>query len=1297
MRTNTLRQQARDWRVQSLLLLMAVSGWIGWAGTSRAAETFILDEPLATRPNVKAKPNMLFVLDDSGSMNWSYMPDELGASVNATDQPYTGKYGYWTPQCNGTAFDPSLAYPPPLNADGSSFPNSSFRSARSDGFAGTGSVDLGATEAVTTARTSTSSATIGNGSRSFTITGSGNSSETFVIGKDIKAEQTTNSSRWMTGTVTGWSGSGNTWTLTINVTNTGGGGDRSGWSISQLLQVGTRYYYTYTATGAARQPAMAWTYGADGNVITSPTFYRECMSDIGSSPGSSVFTKVLIASQPADVQQNYANWYSYYRKRTFLMRTAVGRAFSVLNDGYRVGFTTINTTSAVDGPGFQSIADFGTTQKNTVYEKLYAASANGSTPLRAALSKAGRYFANKMSGQTDPVQYSCQRNYTLLSTDGYWNTGSESSSYGPFKLDGSSNVNNQDATEERPMYDGTSIVVTRNAYTVGTLGSCRLLNQNRYNVSTQRQTFSSGAWTNDGSPTTSCVTGGTTITNGQTASTLAGTVANGSSVTETTGGATNTLADVAQYYYQTDLRTTALGNCTSSASGTQQNVCSNNIPASGRDTAPHQHMTTFTIGLGVNGTLAYDRNYLTQTAGDFVNLKNGSISWPEPGSDRGATNIDDLWHGAVNGRGQYYSALNASALSEAVSGVVNSIQEQNGSSSAASTSALELVAGDNNQVFKASYTTKTWAGDLQAYTLNGDTAAISATPVWSAQAILTNTAASSRKIFYRRPTATTTLRAFNWTNLNADGYGTNFSNLCSQTLVASQCSGLSSAEATLANTGANLVDFLRGTRTFETANSASGTTRALYRTRVGPLGDIINGAPVYVSKPPFSYTDTGYVDFVLAKKTRKPAVYVAANDGMLHAFSAATADGGTELWAYVPSELMPNLYRLADAGYESRHRYFVDGAPVIGDIRVGNTWKTILVGGLNKGGRSYYALDITDPEDPKALWEFSDTNLGLTYGNPVITKNKDGVWTVVFASGYNNISNGDGKGHLFVLNANTGAKILDIPTTAGTTTDPSGLAKINGWIDDSADNTSKRFYGGDLFGNLWRFDVDNLVQPNRSALLLAEFKINATTPQPITVKPETVEISGKPVIVVATGKYFGTADIEDTTQQSIYAVKDALTNTGLGDVRTNNTMVRQTFTVTGVTASITSNQVNWGTQNGWWVDLPNTGERVATDMALQFGTLSIGTAIPSGDACSSGGSSWRYYLNAANGNALEDPAGEQWSANALIVGQSWVKLENGETRILRQNSDGTIKTERPPGGGGAAGVPHRNSWRELTD
>lgn len=136
---------------------------------------------------------------------------------------------------------------------------------------------------------------------------------------------------------------------------------------------------------------------------------------------------------------------------------------------------------------------------------------------------------------------------------------------------------------------------------------------------------------------------------------------------------------------------------------------------------------------------------------------------------------------------------------------------------------------------------------------------------------------------------------------------------------------------------------------------------------------------------------------------------------------------------------MHDMYKLADSDYGNNHVYFVDGSPIVGDICTNPTtisesnpssmcssatsWKTILVGGLNKGGKGFYALDITVPSSPKGLWEFSDADMGYTYGNPIITRRKDGKWVVIVSSGYNNVS-GDGKGHIYVIDAATGS-LLD--------------------------------------------------------------------------------------------------------------------------------------------------------------------------------------------------------------------------------------------------------------------------------
>lgn len=1321
-----------------------------------AQATDISDVPLITSPNVQAKPNLMFVLDDSGSMAWDYMPDIMGSSGDGR----TGKYGYWSSQCNGVAFNPTLTYLPPLNADGTSKPNSDFSAAWTDGFTQTGSIDLGAT--ATQTLTSTNSPGTGSGSKTFNFSASSVDSTTFTVGNAVTLTQTvttvtvtaTTSGRnttyttktdtttnTLTGTVTSWTGSGSTWTLVANITSstsagpsttttTSSKGSASGptttasnWSVTPTY--GTRYYYTYGGTGT--ETAMSWTYGSDGKVDTSTPFYQQCMSDIGSSTGSSVFQKVLIANQSAELKQNYANWYSYYRTRTLLMRTAVGRAFSALDGGYRVGFSTINSsTDATTASGFQPVGDFAGDQRSTLYTKLYGATANGGTPLRGALSKIGRYYAGYFnSTQKDPVQYACQRNFVLLSTDGYWNKGGspgateDNSTYGPLDLNGNL-VGNQDGNEVRPMYDGstTTITYSRVAYRVGTAGG-NGCNSRQYPVRATNQTSSDNInWTPAPSAPSNnnrtCQAGSyvppdATQTVGANAG---GTVYSAAvAVTSSAGGSSDTLADVAQYYYSNDLRKIS-GVCQSDSSGTNQNVCGSVVPTSGRDTNPHQHMTTFAIGLGVSGTLAYSRDYLTQTAGAYADLVSGKASWPAPttsisGSSGDARNIDDLWHAAVNGRGQYYSALNASQLADAITGVVNSITEVTGSSAAATTSTLELVAGDKNQVYSASYTTGSWTGDLQAFKLDGDTGAIGTTAVWSAQAKLTSTAQSARKIYYRQP-GTGTRRAFVWDNLNADGYGDYFSGLCSNTARAvTQCtSGLNADEKTAANDGARLVNYLRGERTYESANTTLSTSRALYRARTGLLGDIINGAPRFVSKPNFSYSDAGYIDFVQNNARRKPMIYVAANDGMLHAFSAddgtngGTNDGGTELWAYVPTAVMGNLYRLADTDYASKHRYFVDGAPVVGDVYVSGTWKTILVGGLGNGGRSYYALDITDPENPVPLWEFSDDNLGLTFGNPVITKRADGSWVVVFASGYNNYSPGDGKGRLFVLNAYTGTRShTDVVTSAGSTDNPSGLAKINGWIEQDSDNTSTRFYGADLLGNLWRFDIDGLLAPKNSALLLAQFLLDGTTPQPVTTRPRLTKIDGKTVVVVGTGRYLGSSDISDTTTQSLYAIKDSLTDTGLGDVRNNDTLVHQTFSPgsTADTVTVSNLPVNWESNNGWWMDLPHSGERLSTDLAMQGGVLAMATSIPNGDACSSGGSSWNYFLSTGNGSALQNVAGTMISENSVIVGQSFVRMADGKLRLLRQLSSGKTSLNDTPAGSSSPITPQRTSWRELTE
>jgi type IV pilus assembly protein PilY1 len=1535
MSNSFLRRDGRGGWVSSISLALATAAC---SAVTFAASTDIATSPLSTSSATAVKPNLMFTLDDSGSMGWSWMPDNLGYHNGSDWVPRSDKYGYWSSQCNGVGYNPAITYELPVDAAGATVA------------AGSLSVmDVNPSLFSGTVRDITSTApTIGTGSK--TVTLSGGSSGSYANGDIVMFYSDDSRGNWMLGAVTAWNST--TDVLTINVTLTSGSGTLS--SPKAARGEAIPLYYSYTGT----EPKLGWTYNSSGAIAT--TFYNQCMSDIGSTPGSSVFTKKYVSSTSGisptvDERQNYANWYAYYRTRMQMMKSGVSLAFKGIGDKYRVGFTTINTTG-FSGGSFLDIADFDSTQKTTFYSKMNAVNPGSGTPLRAALSKVGQYYAKKGSGQTyDPVQYSCQKNFNILSTDGYWNTGSESSSHGPFALDNATNVGQQDGTAARPMYDGATTTATttetwtttsttistvatpqsiattstdttttvtptkgwsRNQYTLGTLNGnsinnsdvdivsgggcpagpvCILIetssnhgystgdtivvsgvtpsayngtftitkkdnNEYYYTLATspgsepsngnrgtsrrvvapscaagqgvlttqaQRRDERTGSavatitttttpaisttvtttvtttpythtttvvngsttvdqtvagipnttntpattvvpdpsnattgvsttttpvtdfttWTNFGSATTSCAstlpspnpstavqlagpsnttavvtgpvnsTGGPTTTNGTPgAPTTSGpnTVESAhvsNTVTNTSGGSTNSLADVAMYYYKTDLRNASLSNC-QGALGVGTNVCNDNVAPQGNDVATWQHMTTFTLGLGLSGILTYDKNYLTQVTGDYNDIKQGTKDWPVPGDNKGAENIDDLWHAAVNGRGQYFSAGDPVTLSTSLSGILAAIVEKIGSASGAAASNLQPVAGDN-KLFVAQYVTGKWIGDVLALTIDPETGVISPTVAWSAKTQLNAMVAAGtpRNIYYFKKNVSGNggvLRDFTHANLTTDGLNGNVDNACSKSPALSQCSSLAAGDVTAANSGTNLVAWLRG------------GYNAVYRPRESPLGDIIGGAPVFVSKPPFKYTENAYSSFASTNASRAGVVYVAANDGMLHAFDGAT---GNEKWAYMPSAVLPNLYKLADNSYASNHQYLVDGAPSIGDIYVGGAWKTILVGGLGAGGRSYYALDITDPNNPVAMWEFSDTHLGLTFGNPIITKRADGTWIVAFGSGYNNnVSGGDGNGRMYVLNASTGALITSIQTytavstPAGTTTTPSGLAKLNVWVDSEIDNTAKRFYGGDLLGNVWRFDLDNLVAPNNAALRLAYLQTGSPgVAQPITSQVSLAEITQSgtkyPVVFLGTGKYLGTSDLSNTAQQSVYAIKDPMTGTGLGDLRAGTTLVAQTLTTTtdadgAKIRNATKNPVTWSSKNGWYVDLPSAGERVNVDPQLLFNTLTVAANIPSTDACTIGGESFLYRFDIGTGGSSingSDTAGT-WMGNTMIVGLSFVQLKkaggaagSGDTVTITVDNAGNTGTSKVPDPASSVGATKRTSWREIVN
>jgi len=825
----------------------------------------------------------------------------------------------------------------------------------------------------------------------------------------------------------------------------------------------------------------------------------------------------------------------------------------------------------------------------------------------------------------------------------------------------------------------------------------------------------------------------------------------GNSYVETTcntvakGQTPDTLADVAEYYWKTDLRDPLLlpDRCTggpvvvNSITG-YNNVCTNTTDY------PKQYMKTYTLGLGASGVMQYDENYLTATSGDFHSVEqgvtadpatgvcpwqpNGQCNWPKPESNE-QTNIDDLWHAAVNGRGKYFSAGDPASLANGISQALGDIPTVDGALAAVTVSNPNFTSGENS-IYEVSFTVWKWGGELVKRTINGTTGAFSTSNTWSAQAKLdakvSSGSHSARNIYTYDASATNKLKSFEWANLSTTEktYFTKphialLSQFCSTGTIC-----LSPATQLLADEE-NMVNFLRGEKVHE---GAPIDLSAYYRQREHLLGDIVGSEAVYVQAPPWNYADNGYAAFKTLHKTTTPRtamIYIGANDGMLHAFTEST---GEEAWAYIPLMLMPTLHKLADKNYPTAHQYFVDGTPVMGDIcttdcTAAAVWKTILVGGLNNGGRGYYALDITDPATPKAMWEFTDSNLGYTFGNPIITKLKDGTWVVIISSGYNNVSPGDGLGRLYVLNADTGALIRSISTGAGSTTTPSGLSRITAWANfPDSNNTAQRVYGGDLLGNLWRFDVNGDIPSIASpqvyvAQRLATLKDANGVAQPITSKPELAKVKNAAVVFVGTGQLLGSDDLSTTQSQSMYAIKDRLVNDDYGSPRplspaqtspVPGTFIAQTLstdtcdsanggfcTVGDAIVNSTNNAVNFTLDDGWYTDFPVAGERVNTDLNLTQGTLAVNTNTPTLGACKPVGSSFAYYLDYRTGGPIEGTDGMVGGklGNYLSTTSRPVEVNGKLFALIRTDSP---STKFPPLPVSPTPVPSRRiSWREL--
>ncbi len=1155
---------ASAWRAGAIGLFLLGTGLAFQshaACTPTSSVVCLADQPIQSANIVK--PNVMFILDNSGSMVWDLMSVDSALSENVNRARRCRKNF----QYNTVYYNPNFDYTAarPRDASGNQMPSQSFTNALNDPFSGSNT------------RTNL------------------NSSFCAVSAQCSSSQSNTD------------------------------------------LRPRTAYYYKYT--GAASPGSGC---AADGNYVRV---------DVGSN-SCQVSGDVTTCPTGADERTNFANWFTYFRTRVSMMKSGMATAFATIDDKTRVGFHTINNPGNGNSSGRSlNVSDFSATQKNSWYSALFSIAPSGGTPLQDALSRVGNYYSGSgtrtgLSG--DPVQYSCQKNFAIMSTDGYYNSSTV-------------NIGNWDRTVPASM----PIKSGKTAYDPADTNL------------TQGANFPVPYY--EGTSTS----------------------------------ASNTLADVAMYYWVRDLRTTG-------------GVDANNVPTTQSDPAYWQHMTTYTIGLGVNGTLAFPTALPTTTAG-----------WPVPANDT-LTAVDDLWHAAVNGRGQYYKATDPTSLSNSLTAALKAVSEGTtyGVGPTSSTRNFQIPFQTDLSTYETGYRIVNWSGDVKKYALSKTTGAKTGSPIWSASEKLdqfVNPGQSSNinsNQFTKRNIVTRTesgvVVPFDYDQLSAN----------QQTALCYKASpGTGPCITSPKADRESVVNYLRGDGAFE---GDYGTANKRFRNRKDKsvttvfkrdlIGTIVNASPAYVSAEVATYLETsdpGYDAYKTSTKSRQPVLYVPANDGMVHAIQASTGD---ELWAYVPSLIIPTgldsdgnerglraLSHQEGGAPNYYHHFYIDstpvampvdfartGGPITGSSPSGN-WRTILVGGLGKGGKGYYALDVTQPADSMSeaqasvLWEFpspadgshasviSAGKLGYSYGRPEIVKTTKWGWVVIVPSGYNN---SDGYGHLFVLNAKTGALLETLDTT-----EPApGLANISGLIP-SGNRTLMQIYGGDLNGNLWRFDFGSPALGSRVSKMLTSSNSTPIATEPrLAIDPN----NGNRWVFFGTGKYL---DVPDRTTsipaQYLVALRD-------GTFTTPKT--------SGLPVSLSSltavSDVMSGISNpslGWRYQTPSAGERISIAPITGARTVFFATLVPTTDPCSPGLEGYAYGLGYETGKTRlmtkeGAPLARVYSSTGVsgisFVNTAHTSEESGALGFQISKGDGTTETVTIDTSG-VHSSPRHVSWREL--
>lgn len=642
--------------------------------------------------------------------------------------------------------------------------------------------------------------------------------------------------------------------------------------------------------------------------------------------------------------------------------------------------------------------------------------------------------------------------------------------------------------------------------------------------------------------------------------------------------ATKTLADYAFHYWSTDLSN--LGNEVP-AYIPYKNLTDPDAEYwdPRNNPATWQSMSNFIMGLGLTTSLANTDIGIpwagsTHAGQGYKDLLAGAVSWPSA-SNSDQNKVHDLWHAAINSRGEFYSVDSPEAMVQAFKDILDRIADRKSSAAMPGTSSsLEAEApGADERLASYSYqssfdNTEGWTGDIKKvkkYRRYNSTTGVFedvVEPGWNAKDMLP--AAASRNIMIADSTGAG-LQSFVESNAGEDDEAASLAALLNIDPEDGSSDGLWKER----------IKYIRGDK----SNEGDGANQ--FRRRASVLGDFLGSQPVIVSGARYlegfanrleqtgTEANTAYSTFMESIKDRKERLYIGGNDGMLHAFETQL---GAETFAFIPTTVFPKLKELTYKKYS--HQYYVDGTPVVADVYDGAKWRTILVGTLRAGGKGLFALDITDPDAVELLWEFDENSVeanklgvqpGYSFPQPTVARLHNGKWAVVTGNGYEGGGTSTGKAALYIIDAVTGEMIKSLEVE-------SALEKPNGLstprlADYDADGIADYAYAGDLHGNLWRFDLlgnsataATLTPPSNGGYggksdgdnkfkvsyggqpIFTAISTAGSKRQPITSAPNLVRHPTRKgyLVMFGTGKYFEKGDKSgvDDYAQSLYGIWD---------------------------------------------------------------------------------------------------------------------------------------------------------------